>query len=107
MVAAFVPIEMLCWLVLVESKNKYSVKQFKGMQADAKLSELLAVCEISNFLPGHFASLRDAFSGQENHTASTALVEIAGVPASGVIPPAPPPRRSRGGPHTSVGWSLG
>ena len=31
----------------------------------------------------------------------------AGVPASGVNPPAPPPRRSRGGPHTSVGWSHG
>jgi hypothetical protein len=46
------------------------------MQADAKLSELLAVCEISNFLPGHCASLRDAFSGKENYTASTALVEI-------------------------------
>lgn len=76
MVAAFVPIEMLCWLILVESKNKYSVKQFKGMQADAKLSELLAVCEISNFVPGHFASLRDAFGGQDNLTASTALVEI-------------------------------
>ena len=28
----------------------------------------------------------------------------AGVPSSGVIPPAPPPRRSRGGPRTSGDW---
>ena len=29
---------------------------------------------------------------------------LAGVPCSGVIPPAPPPRRSRGGARTSGGW---
>ncbi|MFM9102765.1 MAG: type II toxin-antitoxin system RelE/ParE family toxin, partial [Cyanobium sp.] len=33
--------------------------------------------------------------------------KFAGVPASGVIPPAPPPRRSRGGPLTSDGWPSG
>ena len=30
--------------------------------------------------------------------------ENAGVPSSGVNPPAPPPRRSRGGPRTSGDW---
>ncbi len=76
MVAAFVPLEMLCWLILVETKNKFSVKEFKKIQADAKLSELLAVCRISNSLPSYFESLRDAFDEQENLAAPTALVEI-------------------------------
>lgn len=76
MVAAFVPIEMLCWLILMESKAQYSVKQFKQMQADAKLSELLRVCNIPNSLPGHLTSLRNDLSEQGNLAASTALVEI-------------------------------
>jgi len=76
MVAAFVPIEMLCWLILVESDAQYSVKQFKQMQADAKLSELLRVCKIPNSLPGHLASLRDDLNEQSNLAASTALVDI-------------------------------
>jgi hypothetical protein len=76
MVAAFVPIEMLCWLILVETKNKFSVKEFKKMQADAKLSELLEVCRIPNSLPSHLESLRNAFGEQENLAAPTALVEI-------------------------------
>jgi hypothetical protein len=36
-----------------------------------------------------------------------AICRSARVPRSGVIPPAPPPRRSRGGPRTSGGWPSG
>ena len=36
-----------------------------------------------------------------------ARLKDAGVPASGVNPPAPPPRLSRGGPRTSGGWPNG
>ena len=75
-VAAFVPIEMLCWLILVESEAQYSVKQFKQMHAEAKLSELLRVCNIPNSLPSHLTSLREDLGEQGYLAASTALVEI-------------------------------
>ena len=40
-------------------------------------------------------------------TAEVHDISRVGVPGSGVIPPAPPPRRSRGGPRTSGGWLSG
>ena len=76
MIAAFVPIEMLCWLVLVETKSKYTVKQLKKMQADEKMTEMLSVCNIPDSIPGHLRSLREAFGEEADLMASTVLAEI-------------------------------
>lgn len=76
MVAAFVPIEMLCWLILVESEGLYSIKEFKQMEAAAKLRELLRVCNIPDYLPAHHASLREDMGDQDELAISTVLVEI-------------------------------
>jgi hypothetical protein len=65
-ISAFVPLEMLSWLILVEYKSLYSNKEFKNNfgKAEAKLAELLRVTGISNDLPKHMQSLLASSSDQ-------------------------------------------
>lgn len=75
LVAAFVPLEMLCRLILVESMEKYTTKKFKNIDSGAKISELLSADEIPNEIPSYLRSLHGAFA-PDTPTASSVLVQI-------------------------------
>jgi hypothetical protein len=82
--AAFVPLEMLSWVVLVEDLKKYTCKHFndKLNNTGGKLSELLSACRIPDELPAHMCALRHILLEQENASddqkqkASSALARI-------------------------------
>jgi hypothetical protein len=58
-ISAFVPLEMLSWLILVEHKSLYSNKQFKNdfNPTETKLAELLRVTEILDAVPQYMQAL--------------------------------------------------
>ncbi len=87
-----------------------SGRALTGPSAEDVLAELLGVGEIvgskqaKTVLPSRWAHLwvRQGLSGDDLLATGKSNYDFdAGVPASGVNPPAPPPRRSRGGPRTS------
>jgi hypothetical protein len=82
-IAAFVPLEMLSWLILVECKGLYSNKKFKDdfKSAEMKLNKLFDVTRIPDVIPHHMQSLisnqNSENSNDENRPkASTSLVKI-------------------------------